>query len=415
MNQRINLAGVSALVVAAWLLSAAQGSAQPVQEVKPPDPNKEAKTTVDLYGFVMLDLGHDFKHIDPNWVDTMRVSRLPAFEDQFGRDHRTLLSARQTRFGVRSSTPTELGNLSTLFEFNMLGVGVDAGQTTLRLRHAWGELGPIGAGQTWSTFADFDAAPKATEPMGPTGLPYLRNVQLRWTPISGAHTVQLAIEKPGGSADDGAYADRVELQNVSARFPFPDVTAAYKLARPWGYVRAAGLVRRINWDDGLDDAYQLSGNATGWGISVTSNLKPTKRDVIRLAVTTGEGIQNYMADAPVDIGIVNNFANPVTPILGKPVPLTAFSGFIEHTWNAEFSSTAGYSRQDNDNTEAQSPDAFRVGQYALGNLQYVPVANLSISGELQWGRRENFSDGFRSDGLIAHFAFKYNFSWRLGG
>lgn len=406
----------SLLIALFFAAGAATASAQSVQEVKPADPKPtEAKSSVEIYGFVMLDLGHDFKHIDPNWVDTMRVSRLPTFEDQFGLDQRTFLSARQTRFGVRSSTPTASGNLSTLFEFNMLGVGADAGQTTIRLRHAWGELGAIGAGQTWSTFADFDAAPKATEPMGPTGLPYLRNIQLRWTPLSGTHTVQLAIEKPGGSADDGPYGDRIELQHVTARFPFPDVAAAYKLAQPWGYVRAAGLVRRINWDDGLADAYELSGHATGWGISVTSNLKPTKGDVIRLAVTTGAGIQNYMADAPVDIGIVNNFANPVTPILGKAVPLTAFSGFIEHTWNAEFSTTAGYSRQDNDNTEAQSPDAFRVGEYALGNLQYVPAANLTMTGELQWGRRQNFSDGFQSDGLIVHFALKYNFSWKLGG
>jgi hypothetical protein len=84
-------------------------------------------------------------------------------------------------------------------------------------------------------------------------------------------------------------------------------------------------------------------------------------------------------------------------------------------WNGQFSTTAGYSRQDNDNTDAQSAAAFHTGQYALGNLQYVPVTNLTISGELQWGRRQNFSDGFQSDGLIAHFALRYNFSWRLGG
>jgi hypothetical protein len=403
------------LLLAVLSFSAATARAQAVQEVKPQDPAKEAKSTLDLFGFVMLDLGHDFTHVDPNWVDTMRVSRLPATEGQYGFDHRTFISTRQTRVGVRSSTPTDVGNLSTLFEFNMLGVGVDAGQTTIRLRHAWGELGAIGAGQTWSVFADADAAPRAAEPMGPTGLPYLRNIQLRWTPIAGTHTVQVAIEKPGGSADDGIYADRIELKDVTPRFPFPDITGAYKLAQPWGYVRVAGLLRRINWDDGLDDAFELSGDATGWGVSVSANLKPTSRDLIRLAVTTGEGIQNYMADAPVDIGIANNFANPVTPILGKAVPMFAFSAFIEHVWNAQFNSTAGYSRQDNDNTEAQSPTAFRIGEYALGNIQYAPVANLTVTGELQWGRRQNFSDGFRSDGLIAHCAFRYNFSWRLGG
>ena len=38
-----------------------------------------------------------------------------------------------------------------------------------------------------------------------------------------------------------------------------------------------------------------------------------------------------------------------------------------------------------------------------------------FGGELQWGRRENFSDGFHSDGLKVQFSFKYNFSQRFGG
>ena len=73
--------------------------------------------------------------------------------------------------------------------------------------------------------------------------------------------------------------------------------------------------------------------------------------------------------------------------------------FLDHTWNKKFSSAIGYSLQDNDNTDGQAPDAFRVGHYALGNLLYYPVHNVMFGGELQWGRRENFSDGFQSDGL----------------
>jgi nucleoside-specific outer membrane channel protein Tsx len=395
--------------------SAAAARAQSVQEIKPAPNPPDAKSTVEIFGFVMLDLGHDFTQIDPNWIDTMRVSRLPKVADEFGLANRTFASARQTRFGVRSATPTDAGKLSTLFEFNMLGVGVDAGQTTLRLRHAWGELGAVGAGQTWSVFTDPDSAPKAIEPMGPTGLAWYRNIQVRWTPISGASTVQLAIERPGGSADDGIYAERIEVQDITPRFPFPDVTAAYKRTTSWGHVRVAGLLRRINWDDMREDAFDLSGHATGWGLNLSTVAKPSQRDVIRAAVAYGEGIQNYLGDAPVDIGIINNFANPVTPIVGTAVPVIAFSGFLEHTWSDRFNTTFGYSLQDNDNAEAQSPTAFHRGHYALGNLQYQPNAAFSATGEVQWGRRVNFSDGFQSDGLIAHFAIRYNFSWQLGG
>ena len=59
----------------------------------------------------------------------------------------------------------------------------------------------------------------------------------------------------------------------------------------------------------LQDPYDLSGSTTGWGLNFSSNLKPSKNDVIRLQLVYGKGIENYMNDAPVDIGIV---ATPAT-------------------------------------------------------------------------------------------------------
>ena len=111
----------------------------------------------------------------------------------------------------------------------------------------------------------------------------------------------------------------------------------------------------------------------------------------------GEGIQNYMNDSPVDIGIENNLSDPVQADPRQADPdRRGLVLFVDHTWNEKFSSAIGYSCQDNDNTDAQAPDAFRIGQYALGNLLYYPVPNVMVGGELQWGRRENFSDGFRA-------------------
>ena len=122
-----------------------------------------------------------------------------------------------------------------------------------------------------------------------------------------------------------------------------------------------------------------------------------------------------MNDSPVDVGLVNNPSNPRTPVLGKPVPIVAIVAFVDHKWNDKYTTAVGYSWQDNDNTDAQSPNAFKTGHYALGNVLYTPVPNVMVGGELQWGRRENFSDGFQSDGFKIQFSAKYNFSWKLGG
>jgi len=371
--------------------------------------NAAAQPKIDLYGFIMLDAGYNADQIQGDWFDTVRPTKLPAFKDQFGPDGNAFFSVRQTRFGVKAAIPTALGELKTTFEFEMFGTGVDAGQTTMRLRHAYGELGKVGAGQTWSPFMDIDVFPNSVEYWGPTGMAFFRNVQVRWMPIQGDTRLTVALERPGASAKGGIYADRIELQDVRPHFPLPDLSAEYRLARTWGYVELAGIVRRIEWEDQGTDQFDLSGEATGWGLNLSSNLKFGK-DVVRLAVVGGEGIQNYMNDAPADVGVENNPGNALSPVKGVPLPMLGLTAFLDHTWNAKFTSAIGYSMIDIDNTEQQTPSAFQTGHYALFNVLYSPVPNVMTGVEFQWGKRENFSDGFTSDIAKIQFSFKYNFA-----
>ena len=62
----------------------------------------------------------------------------------------------------------------------MYGIGVDAGQTTIRLRHAYGRWGPILAGQTNSLFMDGDLFPNVVDYWGPAGMVFVRNPQIRF-------------------------------------------------------------------------------------------------------------------------------------------------------------------------------------------------------------------------------------------
>ena len=113
----------------------AAGRPSPEQTAPPPQ-DEQQKNSIDLYGFVMLDSGYDFKTNNPDWFDVMRPTQLPSFRGQFAPDGKVYFGVRQTRFGVKTSTPTSLGNLKTQFEFELFGTGVDAGQTTFRLRHS---------------------------------------------------------------------------------------------------------------------------------------------------------------------------------------------------------------------------------------------------------------------------------------
>jgi hypothetical protein len=260
---------------------------------------------------------------------------------------------------------------------------------------------------------DPDIFPNQLEYWGPNGLAWFRNVQVRWMPIQGDNELFIAAERPGASADGGRVADRIELQNILGRFPAPDFAAHYKVSRPWGHVQIAGLVRRIDWDDTLNDAFDLSGHGTGWGANLTGAYKFGK-DTLKLSVTYGKGIENYMNDAPVDVGVELKPTNRVTPIEGELLPVFGMMAFYDKTWNDKWTSTAGYSRLDIDNSDGQLPAAFKSGQYALANLLYNPTPDVMVGGELQWGQRKNNSDGWSFSDYRIQFSFRWSFAYKLG-
>ena len=404
------LAGVLALgaVEAAAEEAAAEEEQGEEQEGGGPRP------TVEVYGFAMLDMGYQFNQNDPDWFDVLRPTKLPAFEDQFGEDGHWFSGVRQSRLGVKANFPTSLGEVKTTFEFELFGTGVDAGQTTFRLRHAYGELGQFGAGQTWSPFMDIDVFPNSVEYWGPNGMVFFRNVQLRWMPIQGDSRLTFALERPGASGDAGDFADRIEIANLRGRFPYPDLSAEYRHATAWGYIETAGIVRYMKWDDTLEDDFDLSGSDIGWGINVSSNIK-TGKNVIRLQAVYGEGVQNYMNDAPVDVGAELNPGDPDTPIEGVALPMLGLVAFLDHNWSDKMSSSIGWSMLDIDNSSGQADDAFSKGQYALANILFYPAKNVMFGPEIQWGNRNNFRDGFESDDLRIQFSVKYNFGHTFGG
>jgi hypothetical protein len=388
-------------------------ASQEAQETPAAPQEAPKQNKVDIYGHVMLDAGYEFGQSDPNWFDVVRPTKLASFKDQFAPDGKVYFSVRQTRFGVKTSTPTGIGDLKTIFEFELFGTGVDAGQTTFRLRHAYGELGQFGAGQTWSPFMDIDVFPNAVEYWGPTGMVFFRNVQVRWTPIQNDRTrLIFAAERPGASADAGLYADRVELAGVKAKFDMPDFSVQARFMRGWGHLQLAGIFRKISWvDTAANPPFELGGDALGWGINVTSNINFTKNDTGRFEVVYGKGIENYMNDAPVDLA-AKNTGDPSKPVTGEILPVLGVVAFLDHNWNSKFSTSIGYSLENIENSNAQVPNDFHQGHYALTNVLYHPVSAVTVGGEFQYGRRVNFSDGFNVNDYRLQFSFKYD--WKKG-
>jgi hypothetical protein len=400
---------------AAWL-GLAMLSLSPLTRAIAQDATGTRKAGLDFYGFVMVDAIFDHTGINADWLGAARPTQLPTFQDEFGVPGEFYFGVNQTRFGVMAHAPTGLGEASAVIDFDLFGVGADAGQTTLRLRHAYIELGQFLMGQAESPFMDLHIFPIELDYWGPNGMVAFRNVQFRWTPIQGDRVLEFALERPGASGDQGSYADRIELTDVVARFPVPDFSAAFKWGgHDWGYLRLAGMLRYIKWDDAGNQPFDLAGDAVGWGFNLSSNVKTDSRGVLRLSAMYGAGVENYMNDAPVDIGIVNNFSDSLRPVLGTALPVFGLVAFYDRTWNEKWSSTIGWSMISIENSDGQLPSAFHQGQYALVNLLFYPVPGMMFGPEVQYIHRTNFSNGFDTGGFRLQVSGKYNFAASIGG
>ena len=364
-----------------------------------------------VYGFAMVDMGYNFNQIDPRWFDALRINRLPTYKDQFAPDGTFFFGVRQTRFGVAGYTPTKIGDLKVVYEFDMFGTGADEGQTTMRLRYAYGELGRFLAGQATSPFMDDDAWPNTIEYWGPSGMVFYRNVQIRYAPIKTADKeLFIALERPGSGADKGTSSipEFSALDSVKAKLSAPDVSAHFKKRGKWGSVQLAGIFRPIKWKDTRVNNFgnDLSGSVTGWGANLSAVLNLGKSTVFRGSYVYGEGIENYMQDAPNDVGTVIT-GNTID---GKALPVSGIVAWLDHNWNPMVWTSLGYSTVSIDNTEtANGTTSYKKGQYASLTIGTTPFTNTMAAIEFQYGQREG-EDGFKADITKIQLSFKYNFS-----
>ena len=371
---------------------------------------------VELFGQLVSDVIYDFYQSAPASFDVVRPTQLPAFSDEFGRDGRQYFSVRPTRFGVRTAFPTKLGRIDGIFDWDLSGTSLQPARAGFALVRAYASLGKWGVGQYDSPFMDIGVFPSSLEYWGPSGMVFFRNVQVRYMPIQGASRVTVALERPGASGDRGDPDNfgHLDLENVVGRYPWPDLSVEARLARGWGYVKLSGIARGIHWDDLLRrDTIDLDGSAFGWGLSLSSNIKTAKHNVVKAQITYGEAIESYISDAPFDIGIETNSRDHFRPVTGKPLPVLAGTAFYDHTWNSTLTTSLGYSGVRITNSDGQTSLAFHSGQYALVNLLYSPEGDLLFGGELQWGHRKNEFDGFGSNDLRIQLTARVNYSMML--
>jgi hypothetical protein len=370
---------------------------------------------LELYGFLQLDAIQDFKRVNPDWEATLRPSRIPTIDGQFGGDGQSIFSVRQSRLGVKATGKLLNKPYEAKFEFDLYGTGADAGQTTMRVRHMYAKWGPFLAGQTNTLFMDADLFPNTIDYWGPPGMVFTRNPQLRFTFLNNnGWQAAVALEHPSNDIDVGnlRLIDEDIASNIRNDEPLPDLTAMVRYDGKWGHVQLSGLLRKVAYETVGTADNEPNGSKTGWGLNLGTAFNISLA-TLRIGAVYGRGIATYMNDGGMDMGPnVAVVPAPGTLILvpsAEAVKLFGMTAYVDLNWSKHFTSSIGYSFDKVDNTSFQSATAFRKGEYASANLLWHPAENVMTGGEFLWGKRTD-NDGETGTDTRFQYSFKWSFS-----
>jgi hypothetical protein len=320
----------------------------------------------------------------------------------------TTFSARQSKFGVKGFLPTPDGEIKTQFEFDLYGQGANAGETMFHLQQAWGSWGQLLAGHTDSLFMDADVFPNIIDYWGPSGMIFLHDPQVRWTPYDMNGLVfAVALEVPGFSGDLGRVAQVFPdfTAGVRTKTQYPDLTAHLRYDAMWGHVQLAGVARAIVFDNTLGIDGNPTGTVFGWGFNLSGAWNTgIGDDALRGQIAYGNGIAAYSNDCCLDI-----VPNSILPLTGRALPLLDWLLYYDHYWwDPKWSSSIGFSQNIQPNAPLQLGIDQHIGSYGSVNLLYKPIQNVTVGGEFMVGERIN-KDGSKANDQRVQFSAQYKY------
>jgi len=295
-------------------------------------------------------------------------------------------NARESRIWWKAFMPTDWGNFNAYVEvdfyaFQSPGDERVSNSFAPRMRHAYGTLGPLLAGQTWSTFMNASSIPDALDFVGSTGATFARQPQIRWTqPIGELFSILVAVESPETTATSSVGArvtpgdDRI-----------PDIVLGAKVSGTFGNVTLTFIGRELRADNGNGSSLFAG------GASVAGRVFVAERDNIRFNFTAGTGLGRYVSLNTVNAAFWNDDGH-----LQSAIP--TFSGHFayQHHWSSLFRSSATFSF-----LQALHPEELSdrpVTNQVLGgivNLLFSPIPRTTFGVEYYVARRsvETGEDG----------------------
>lgn len=356
-------------------------------------------TSISFSGYVKADSFFTMNAPSTAIGDSFAVTAIPlkgSAANSQGGDFR--MHSRQSRLRFDSRTPTDWGSLRTRIEGDFFGPAGNqrvSNSDSFRVRHAYGQLGPVLAGQTWSTFMDQDTFFDTVDFYGAAGQEFVRQTQIRYTAsLMDALSADLAIENPEQNNAVAAGPNAALTQNATFTDEMPDIIAALRYRPSWGAINVSGVVRRFNYNVGNQFDDQEWGGGGHAGVTV----KTWGKDYISAVVNYGKGLGRYQNGSVEDYYVVNGCAGaqgsaPTVACHDMITPSVLGGwGSYTHYWADNLRSNIIGGAQQNTVPVAQLGPAAN-GQTdqivtAHVNLIWNPVSKVSIGLEYMMGWRE---------------------------
>jgi hypothetical protein len=287
------------------------------------------------------------------------------------------LHARQSRFNIKTSTPSSLGEVTTFLEFDLFGTSGNesvSNSNGLRVRHAYGTLGNFLAGQTWTTFYDVAAYPETVDFGGPAGVIFARQAQVRWTqPFAGGQWA-IALENPETVASlPTGQAFRADDDHV------PDLVGNIKFDTSFGKYSLAALARQIR----INSASAPAIREQKWGgaFGVTGVVPVLTRDDVRFSAYSGNAIGRYAVGFFTD-GILDADSHLALP--SQWLAMVAY----RHFWTTNLRSTIALSGLRSNNPAGTAGSVNKSAESAHVNVIWSPLAQVNLGLEYIHAKRE---------------------------
>ncbi len=357
-----------------------------------------ADTKVLLGGFAKLDMvASDVSAGDNSDADLYFYPRAIPLESADA-SAVTRFGAKQSRLYLKTETPTRYGKFKTHIEGDFYGQGgnqVVSNSSSYRLRHAYGELGNLLAGQTWTTFMHIPALPETLDFGGAAGEIFVRQAQIRWTQPFEWGGILFALENAEtwlNTSDGNGALTAADDDSI------PDMIVRLHYRKSFGDFSLAALGRNLQVDNELGDASTFGG-----AVSLSGKVPAFGKDDVRFLFNYGNALGRYM---------YTNFADAALDTQHNEIDaVTQWGGYVayRHFWLDNLRSSLVYSYGEADNDVALVGDQVnKKFQSAHVNLIWSPVSSVNIGGEYIWGYREIESG---EDGDLNRFLFSVKYAF----